>query len=1536
MNGPKNRDDTAERSRAVGWKTVHVFVSSTFSDMHGERDYLVKEVFPELRDWCEERKLRLVDIDLRWGVSEADATHNQRVVEVCLQNIDRCRPFFLCFLGQRYGWIPGLGDVSAETLARYPGLAAAIEDSRSVTELEVLHAVVAPFVGGEAKLAADQSFFYLREPGYLADMPAKPAQLRRIYTDEAEEDAQSRAFLVDRQNKLRAAVSAQKARPVRSYSARWSSDRRTPELIMPLDCPATLKENKERWRRDWQRSGEVTVPEGALSVPAAQAEKARAYNRRLCAGRLQELLCEGEGGTHIGLGRAIQADLQAAIAARFPEHREVTGQTELDREIELHEEFVSVATRGFVARCGDFDALDAYADGDERRLFVLAAPGGMGKSTLLANWVAKRREKHREGGEIVCCRFIGVGDRSISVDSLLRYLLQELASLGRLSKEIPDDPNKLWVAPTTLSNLAQRLRASRARPSNEIPDNPHKLGAALAELLADCTAKGKTILVIDALNQLRNGLADLDWLPRTLPKNVKLVVSFTLGDEMTDELANRWRSSRELIVSTVQPFDSLDDRKAVVREYLKEYLKELDHQHLEAIVSSPGGRYPLYLKVVLNELRVFGAFAQLGQVIQDTFGANPINAFEAVLARLERDTAESIVPLCDGVPLLFGLLAHSNAGLSEEALVSIFLRELELPETHRDVVRATVQLLLRQVRPFLARREGRTDFFYQGFQTAARWRYTGENGRPSSGWHAVLARFCGQWAELTGSAKRYALRNLPSHLVAAGNAQLAAETMTDFGYHYDRLKALGREEVMNATVDFGLVDAAGSLVPTVRGRLGAWKAFYAENAHLLRREGLLPQISLLQLAAAHADSPVSESAERWLEHVGSEAQWVRSLTRPRERGECVRTLDGHLGSVEAVAALPDGKRALSGSVDHTLKLWDLATGQCLHTLEGHSANVVFDFLDVFDGVPVVALPDGKHAISGSPDYSLKLWDFEAGQCLRTFRGHNKWVTAVEVLSDGKRAISASRDKTVKLWDLETGKCLRTLKGHTDWVWTVAVLPDSKRALSGSLDGTLKLWNLETGCCLREWHAGQVKTLAVLPDGKRALLGRADNTIALWNLEPGQCRRPPEGHTESVFAVAVSPDGRHAISGSRDKTVKLWDIGSGQCLRTHQGHAGPVTGVAFLPNGKCAVSGSKDKTLKLWDLETGQCLSTYDGHTREVYSVAVLPDGKHVVSGSDGTTLRLWHLETGRCRCMFAGHTAAVSALATLPDGRRAISAGDKTPKLWDLGSEQCLRTLYGHDGGVHAVAVLPDGKRAVTGGLDATIRLWELETGHRVTTHELPPPERMFAKPYSVELETADCVRTLRGHTESVLAVAVLPDGKRAISVSRDKTLKVWNLETGLCLATWQAAGGVCCCAAGPETIVVGTETGDVLFLTLMPPGRIVPATIAATWHPAHPVLAVARANGTLLIQAWHAESQHLEDVARTTGTTIARLQWSADGAHLLTTAPDGATHILDATILQPASASGDWAPSSLASPDGRWRAVIEAGQLRIVPATEA
>ena len=87
------------------WHTIRVFVSSTFRDMHVERDRLVRFVFPELRERCVKRHLHLVDVDLRWGVTEEEAEQG-KALTVCLDEIERCRPFFVGLLGERYGFVP--------------------------------------------------------------------------------------------------------------------------------------------------------------------------------------------------------------------------------------------------------------------------------------------------------------------------------------------------------------------------------------------------------------------------------------------------------------------------------------------------------------------------------------------------------------------------------------------------------------------------------------------------------------------------------------------------------------------------------------------------------------------------------------------------------------------------------------------------------------------------------------------------------------------------------------------------------------------------------------------------------------------------------------------------------------------------------------------------------------------------------------------------------------------------------------------------------------------------------------------------------------------------------------------------------------------------------------------------------------------------------------------------------------------------------------------------------------------------------------
>ena len=167
---------TAQDSPAS--RQIRVFLSSTFRDFMEERDLLVKQVFPKLRRKARERGVEVVDVDLRWGITEEESRQG-KVIPICLGEIDRCRPYFVGMLGERYGWIPPADQYSSDVIERQPWLKDHL-GGVSVTELEILHGVLNdPAMAGHA-------FFYIRdpswsvsqgEPGFICETDEKKAKL---------------------------------------------------------------------------------------------------------------------------------------------------------------------------------------------------------------------------------------------------------------------------------------------------------------------------------------------------------------------------------------------------------------------------------------------------------------------------------------------------------------------------------------------------------------------------------------------------------------------------------------------------------------------------------------------------------------------------------------------------------------------------------------------------------------------------------------------------------------------------------------------------------------------------------------------------------------------------------------------------------------------------------------------------------------------------------------------------------------------------------------------------------------------------------------------------------------------------------------------------------------------------------------------------------------------------------------------------------------------------------------------------------------
>lgn len=123
-------------------KEIRVFISSTFNDMHPERDYLVKRTFPRLRHLAAQRGVILTEVDLRWGITEAESKEG-KTLGICLDEIINSRPFFIGLLGNRYGWAPRPDELGPEAIPdRYDWISEDLTDGMSITELEMQFGVL--------------------------------------------------------------------------------------------------------------------------------------------------------------------------------------------------------------------------------------------------------------------------------------------------------------------------------------------------------------------------------------------------------------------------------------------------------------------------------------------------------------------------------------------------------------------------------------------------------------------------------------------------------------------------------------------------------------------------------------------------------------------------------------------------------------------------------------------------------------------------------------------------------------------------------------------------------------------------------------------------------------------------------------------------------------------------------------------------------------------------------------------------------------------------------------------------------------------------------------------------------------------------------------------------------------------------------------------------------------------------------------------------------------------------------------------------
>jgi WD40 repeat protein len=273
---------------------------------------------------------------------------------------------------------------------------------------------------------------------------------------------------------------------------------------------------------------------------------------------------------------------------------------------------------------------------------------------------------------------------------------------------------------------------------------------------------------------------------------------------------------------------------------------------------------------------------------------------------------------------------------------------------------------------------------------------------------------------------------------------------------------------------------------------------------------------------------------------------------------------------------------------------------------------------------------------------------------RTWRGHASAVSSADLSADGRVAISGDEDGSVRVWDTGTGTCLHALTGHRDLVYSVALSADGQRILSASR-GEVRLWRTATGECLLVLPAYGLLDMVparFVPGEDRAVTGGGDGLIHVWDLADGSPVRVLRGHEGPVNDVRVSSG--LVVSAGADTTVRVWDAGSGDCVRVLAGHQTEVMSVSLSADGTTAVS-LAGRDIRVWDAASGRCLRRHTETEARITTIRFLAGARFVICAGTGRAdsphaVRVRDTVTGDPVLTIETTGAGATALAVSPCG----------------------------------------------------------------------------------------------------------------------------------------------------------------------------------------------------------------------------------------------------------------------------------------------
>lgn len=1432
------------------WRTVRVFISSTFRDMHGERDLLTRYVFPELRKRCRSLFINIYEVDLRWGITEQDS-RSHKALEICLSEISRCN-YFLGLLGGRYGWVPEeyqVPDTSDyDWVKEYPA-------DRSITELEMYHASLC-----EPDKAVGKAFFYFRDPSSTEYVPS-----------EFQKEFKSESHAHDQKlNSLKTRILNSGLETYNGYRGQWLGNVQGKPLLHQLEDfgKRVLYNLWNAIQKDYPVTKAVEDPlkkASRMNQAFFETQINNFIGRHSLLSLAQDKLENMESGVLLATGKSGsgKSAFMAALAQHLSQMSNYTvithfigatpGSTDISNILtrichevnrlfalseQLPEDYLDLVKQWpeFLAKALDamnnedsklivmIDGIDLLDDKHNSQsmdwLPEMLPPGALvvisAVETGLCHMVLRRHE--------ITPTEITVGVLDISDKA--KIVRKKLAAHRKALDESPfNNQMKILMSKREAGNpLYLHLACEELRMFGvfeEVTEYLRKMPATIAMLLQEVLNRMEMEHGVELLSSalailciVRNGLKEEEMSgilsllfsnkphearvpPIIISQLIRSLQSFLqpLGQEHTDTLILAHKEI-EKVVRLRYLRGAQADKERKLHKIIAQYFMECANPDLDQSFKGNDVR-------AFTELPFHLMLASDWKTLEDT-----VCNLNFVLSKCQLGLATNLLEDYSPSPL--------NVPASKGKELSRFVQLQKIKE-FRSFVSRNLHVLL--ATPALALQQAINE---------------PQSSLVSSGARKIIEESPYRmlyWVNKDNQEDPCKM-TIPHHgdpitivAVSPDGSKLAAGFKSCIVRLYEM--ATGKEVhsyIGHAGSVTGLcfVGDNGLCTSSSDTNLSLWSV--KEGFRIAVMKGHKRSVTACT-ANKSGKSIVSVSLDMSIRvWKGTDGSFVSVLKTP-----------GGGSQINCVAFHPEGQLIAVGCWDTTVKIWDTFNKKKLKVLKGHSTSV--------QSCVYISV---THIVSASMNGEVRIWSTRSGITVGVINGHSAPITSICTTPSAQHLITASNDKLVKVWSSTLGTPIHNLGVQSSHgIGHCQHFDRSKQTVTiGYHDGFVSKFNIQSGSqtFAEKIHQASVISVHVLDD--LHFTSSQDRNIKVWTPSSLPFHVLLEGHRAPITAAAWSPQA--FVSASDDLQIQIWPSSKAKYERDLNkkkksqaiivkpiatltgGHTGQISSIAFSNNGINMVTGSHDKSFIVWDLLKKQMIKTVpSAHNDWINTCAFSSTNPELfITGSNDFNLKTWNTNDWSQKATLKGHTSAISSVRYC-EGFIVSGSVDGSAKVWTKKGIE-VTTLYSHQERINAVImdtptatgtqdqtdwadIMDDDDDDNAGDGDTTANKMYKQLDESLVISTSDDGSVAVWKPFIPQEIT-----TLKGHSDRVLAVSS-SFRNEVVSSSLDGSIRVWKpdlpdpnevLKVGMAVGHVGPIMGTSLCKQNSQGSLLGVTCG--------------------------------------------------------------------------------------------------------------------------------